>query len=134
MNKKKKYSERTEKEYGFYHNSHIVYFYGDKHRNRIVISQDNNEPEQIYIQVFTGANKFSLGVIDPPIKSPCGHLAIYFEDYWDMLDRLKGKCAKRKFIRIIRDLVVLGHKIGDHMKGDQLLWENLWEITEAKKN
>lgn len=130
MNKKKKYSKRTEEEYGF-PGAHLIYFYGDKYRNRISISQDNNS-EQIYIKVFTGANKFSLGVIDPPIKSPCGHLAIYFEDYEEMLARLKGKCAKRKFIRIIRDLVVLGYKIGDYMKDGHILWEKLWNITEAK--
>ena len=131
MRDKTKFSKKAEEEYCTGFDTHLIYLYRDKHGNRISISK-SNDSEDIYIKVFSKPHNYSVGLIDPPTKTPFGRLAIYFEDYEDMLNQLKGKCARRKFIRIIRELVVLGHRIGDHMIGDKLLWNELWEITEEK--
>ena len=134
MRDKTRFSKKAEKEYGFGLNTHLIYLYHDKHKNRISISKSNTS-EKLYIQVFTGPKKFTYGrAIITPDKTPFGGLTVYFEDYHDMLDQLNGKCARREFIRIIRELVVFGHRIGDYMIGGCYLdWRKLWEITESKE-
>lgn len=125
--KDKKYSKDTEKKYGFDNNTRIIYLYHDKHRNIISVSK-NEDTGRLYVKVFVGSRKISLGVIDPPVNKPFGHLAIYFEDYTKMLSGLKGKCARKKFINIIRELTVFEYKIGNYIKGENILWDELWKI------